>query len=483
MATTSIWSVKGWLGKVVVYAENPDKTENPKFFEKQNMTDTDTQNLVDVIDYAVNDEKTKNEKSILDDEAIPIMERFVSGVNCLPENARTAMLKVKKQFGKEGGVVAYHGYQSFAEGEVTPEQAHEIGVKLAEILWGEKHQVIVATHLDKANHLHNHFVVNTVSFKDGMRYYRSEKDYYDMQTQSDKLCHEYGLSVLPNPKGKKSKHIAEIKAEEAGLPTLRGMIKNDVDAAIAQSMTMKQFFDNLKKMHYEYDIKKYIYVRPQGRPYFFKLERNLGVDYSYEGIKNRILAQKRAERPFPDFYRPPKQYKLKGSYKNTRKITGFRALYLHYCYKLGVYPKNRPQSKKRIHWLFREDLIKMDAISKEAKLLVVNKIDTAEQLSLYKDTLETEMTALTDNRKQLYKKSRTVGIKQDEAKLFEVKGEISTTSKRLGVLRKEVKLCDDIAVRSGVIKEKLQKVREDENSERKEMMKHEQLRGLRRTNR
>ena len=68
------------------------------------------------------------------------------------------MLAAKKRFGKEDGTVAYHGYQSFAPGEATPELAHEIGVKLATRLWGNRYQVIVATHLDKENHLHNHFV-------------------------------------------------------------------------------------------------------------------------------------------------------------------------------------------------------------------------------------------------------------------------------------------------------------------------------------
>ena len=65
----------------------------------------------------------------------------------------------------------YHGYQSFAPGEATPELAHEIGLALAKKLWGEKYQVLVTTHLDKAHHLHNHFVVNTVSFVDGIKYY------------------------------------------------------------------------------------------------------------------------------------------------------------------------------------------------------------------------------------------------------------------------------------------------------------------------
>ena len=98
------------------------------------------------------------------------------------------MAAVKKRFGKEDGTVAYHGYQSFAPGEASPVLVHEIGLRLAKQLWGEKYQVIVATHLDKENHLHSHFVVNTVYFVDGIKYHRTAKDYHDMQAASDALC-------------------------------------------------------------------------------------------------------------------------------------------------------------------------------------------------------------------------------------------------------------------------------------------------------
>lgn len=156
MATTSIWRVNGWLGKVLIYIENPDKTENPAAYEKQGMDGKEAQGLSDVIEYAVQQKKTG--KIAVDDEDVPVMQRFVYGVNCSPTTARDEMIAVKKRFGKEEGTVAYHGYQSFAPGEATPEMAHEIGLKLAKALWGEKYQVLVATHLDKAHHLHNHFV-------------------------------------------------------------------------------------------------------------------------------------------------------------------------------------------------------------------------------------------------------------------------------------------------------------------------------------
>lgn len=147
MAVTSIWRVNGWLGKVVVYVENPEKTSNPEFYENRDMTERECQGLDDVIAYAVNSRKTEQHKEDTD-----VLERFVSGVNCHPATARAEMLSVKKRFGKEDGTIAYHGYQSFAPGEATPEIAHKIGVELARRLWGDRYQVVVATHLDKSNH-------------------------------------------------------------------------------------------------------------------------------------------------------------------------------------------------------------------------------------------------------------------------------------------------------------------------------------------
>lgn len=142
----------------MIYVENPDKTENPAFYKAAEETERQMQSLSDVIQYATQQEKTG--KSQTDNEGETVLQQFVSGINCHLATARSEMIAVKKRFGKENGTAAYHGYQSFAPGEVTPEMAHEIGVRLATQLWGEKYQVIVATHLDKESHLHNHFVLN-----------------------------------------------------------------------------------------------------------------------------------------------------------------------------------------------------------------------------------------------------------------------------------------------------------------------------------
>ena len=465
--------MKGWLGKVVIYAENPEKTANPKFYADRELTEQDGQELSDVIRYAVNSEKTQETDS---EDGTPL-HRFVSGINCSPNTARDEMLAVKKRFGKEDGTVAYHGYQSFAPGEATPELAHEIGVKLATQLWGDRYQVIVATHLDKENHLHNHFVVNTVSFADGIKYHRTKKDYHEMQTVSDELCREYGLSVIEQPQQGRGKQYGEWRAEQEQRPTWRGLIRSDIDEAIRQAMTERQFFDALQKKGYTVKVGKDISVRPPGKERFVRLMRNFGEDYSIEQIRRRILSQTRAEKKPSEPTRQVIRIRLFGSLKKTRKLTGFRALYVHYCYLLGIFPKNRPQqSRKRLHFLLREDLLKLDAITAETRLLIGHRIDTAEQLFSYRDKVSEKITVLTEKRKQLYKTQRTAAVKSDPEKAAEVKTQITALSKELAALRKKVILCNSIAERSGVIQEKIKAVREDEQIKEKEKTDHVQFR-------
>lgn len=124
---------------------------------------------------------------------------YVDGINTVPETAEKSMMAVKQRYGKENGTMAYHVIQSFAPGEVTPETAHEIGIKLAEKMWGDRFEVVVSTHLDH-EHIHNHFVFNSVSFVDGKKYNDNIKNLYKLREVSDELCREYKLSVVLNPK-------------------------------------------------------------------------------------------------------------------------------------------------------------------------------------------------------------------------------------------------------------------------------------------
>lgn len=376
MATTAIWKVKGNLGRVVGYAADPDKTENPAF------TAQDLQGLRDVMDYATQDYKTER-------------QHYVSGINCAPEIARDEMQMVKQQFGKEGGIIAYHGYQSFAPGEVTPEQAHEIGVELARRLWGDRFQVVVATHLDR-EHIHNHFVLNSVSFVDGKKYNDCKAAYALMRQTSDQLCREHGLSAIENPEQGRTMSRDTWEAEQRGKPAWYGQIRQDVDSCITRSFLLEHFIANLKKQGYEVKTGKYTAVKPPGRERFVRL-KTLGDNYTEEAIRQRI----RDHEQTPLYHRPPppikKYYKVRGK---PRKLTGFH----HYLYLLGKLQKPTAPPKKRRYNM--AEVIKFERYVEQAKLLMKYKVDTWNQFFTLTGAIQGEIDALTDQRKEFYRQKR-----------------------------------------------------------------------------
>ena len=324
MAVCEIWDVRGRLDHPIDYAENPEKTANPKY------TEADLQAMVDVMEYATNKDKTEQ-------------RFFVTGINCDPTTARDEMMISKAQWNDRSKIVCYHGFQSFKSGEVTPEQAHEVGVRLAERMWGNRFQVIVATHLN-TDCLHNHFVVNSVSFTDGKHYHDNKANLRLLRQRSDELCREYALSVIEHPSGKK-KPYALYQAEKQGHPTRDNVARQAVDEAIAQSYTLKDFDRIMAEMGYRVSFdpnRKYWTIIGKGwqRP---KRLYKLGEDYTNDRITERISQNSYAVR-FDRFTDPPKQvkvYRVKGALSDIKKIGGLRGLYLHYCYKLGILPKNK----------------------------------------------------------------------------------------------------------------------------------------------
>lgn len=454
MATTAIWDVTDRLDRVIDYATNPVKTENNDYANQI------FQGLRDVLNYTKQDGKTEK-------------QFYVTGINCDPVTACKQMSLTKLQFQKRDGILAFHGYQSFAPGEATPESAHAIGVKLAQELWGDRFEVVVSTHLDK-HHLHNHFVLNSVSFMDGKRYYDSKATYALMRQASDRLCREYSLSVIQNPQKGKSKHYAEWKAEQESKPTWRGLIREDMDKAISASMTFSQFIASLRKQGYEVKTGvKYMVVRPPGKERFVRL-KTLGDDYAEEAIKQRILQNSTPKRPqvLPEPKR--KRYTVRGSMKlkPTRKLTGLQALYFHYLYKMGILPKQRA-SNKRTHFWLREDLRYMEELTAQTRLLCTHRIENKEQLSTYQHGLEQEVSTLFNARKSLYHQLRRY---RDETQAVEIKMQIAGLSKRIAQLRREVKLCSGILSRSEEMKRKLLQIQQEEIHQGKEEVSYEQRR-------
>ena len=259
------------------------------------------------------------------------------------------------------------------------------------------------------------------------------------------------------------------KIQMVDLQTQYQRIKEDIDRCIKESMTDRQFFMNLKKAGYEVKIGKDISVRPLGKERFVRLARNFGEDYTMDGIIRRILAQQRPTLPMPEYKPKPRVMKLRGEIKPRKKATGFRALYFHYCYLLGVFKRKKPLGNKKMHFLLKEDLIKMDKLTDEARLLGRNRIDTEQQLSSYKENLEVKLNKLIPERRKFYRKQNEEGVKE----------EISAINKEIAVIRKEINLCDDISVRSEVMRDKLKKIREDkskENEQRKEKSRNDKFR-------
>ena len=451
MATTSIWRVKGRLGKLISYVENPEKTE-------ENLKTAglmEEKSLKQVLAYAARADKTQKEGSLPDHgrEESRGAGPFVTGINCSAFTAYQEMTAVKRRFNKTEGVAAYHGYQSFAPGECTPALAHEIGVRLAEMLWGDRYQVLVATHLDRETHLHTHFVVNPVSFVDGKRYHRTKEDYRKMRTLSDALCREYALSVIEEPRKGQARDYGEWAAEKEGRPTWREQIRSDVDACIREARTESQFYRALRRRGYQIKVGKDISVKPEGRERFFRLARNLGEAYGKQEILRRILEKGEEEIPFsPRIQKKRKTVKGRrvSAPGNKRVIRGLRARYYRYLYRLGILPG---KGRRKNLSLLREDIRKMEKIREEIQLLGREKIETTADLRGYQEEVARRMAELSARRLRLYSQGRRCPPEQKE----EIREELASIAKELADLRHREKICSRIEDRSKQLEEEPQK--------------------------
>lgn len=211
----------------------------------------------------------------------------------MQDNAYQEMVKVKKVFNKENGILAYHIIQSFKGYEVSPEEVNEIGMSLVNQLFGDKYQAIVYTHVNKEN-VHNHIVINSVSMLDGKKLNNSKSNIALIKLKSDELCEKYGLSVISTEKSIKEKKINEARANNY-YKTDKDMIliKQDIDNAILQAKTNTEFKNILISRGYY--IKDYDHNFILKSPYnnqMLNAKRVLGEDYDPYSIQNRIYAHR-----------------------------------------------------------------------------------------------------------------------------------------------------------------------------------------------
>ena len=444
MAVTSIWPISGPPSKVIDYARNPEKTTEQGLEEL-----ADLHTINGVVEYAADEMKTETRS-------------YVTCLNCTSEETAA---------------------------EDFMEAAHAIGKELAKRLWGDRFQVVIATHCN-TGHYHNHFVLNSVSWLDGYHFDNRPDDYQAMRDLSDELCRKYRLSVIENPIGR-GKNYAERRAEKEGRPTNRGIIRADIDRAIAASVTREEFFEELEGMGYTLKLFKkngdwleYPSLKPPGAKGFFRFHK-LGQGYDLDEIDKRILKNLRRSEPFPESeqeeiteYRsrePPPAYQ--------RQKPKLYRLYLRYCYELHIIEKH-PASVQRVSFFMREDLTKLDRLDAQTQLLAGQKISTAEELMQYQADLRRTMEQLSQKRVDLRNEVRRLTRQHDPIAAEAVKGQVTEITKKLREIRKGVRLCDDILLRSAQTREELEYLLDQqERNQGKEEPKDELFRRRGRTGR
>lgn len=204
-----------------------------------------------IINYVTQDKKTTSD--------------LITGKDCMAESCLEEMLYTKNLYNKTVGRQYIHIIQSFdSKDNLTPNQVHDAGLKLANTFNG--FQVLVATHIDK-EHLHNHLVINSVSFENGYKIQMSKKDLQYLKNYSDKICLEMGASVIP--KKDKTNYIKrnEYRVAERG-ESWKFKLINAIDLSMAESTCKDDFIKTMNKLGYQVnwtDTRKYItYTTPEG---------------------------------------------------------------------------------------------------------------------------------------------------------------------------------------------------------------------------
>ena len=441
---TKIWNIRGKAGSPLEYIANPEKTQ-------REFSESERQALADVIAYAANEDKT--EKLF-----------YTTGINCSVEFARDQFDTTKLRFGKTGGNVAYHAYQSFAPGEVTPDEAHAIGVQLAKELWGDRFQMVVATHTN-SNCVHSHIVINSVSFRDGKKFHDCRDTYKQLREMSDRICLEHGLSIVDTPRGRGVSQYV-YKMEKAGMPTRYNVARQAIDEAVSLSLNIDEFKSELRRRGYNYRFdpqRKYWTVTPPGWKKSIRIHQ-LGSDYTRESIERRIYENDpsvRTER-IRQSYRITNHYNLRRRIDRIMGRTGLEKLYLRYCYELGYLPKYR-QNPTRLHIVLKEDLLKCDQYSEQAKLLSKYRVNTDEDLSLLMERIDARMKELSSERDELRLTAKRVLPTAETDKAREDAKELTHAIREL---RHEAKVCREVQERTGHVRENLEIIDRDRQREK-----------------
>ena len=447
MATTGFWPVKGRLKEVIEYANNPDKTTAKEYLDED---------LYAAIRYVENDDKT--------DQTM-----FVSGINCSKHNVYNEMIAVKRRFGERGKNIAYHGYQSFAAGEVTPDEAHQIGLETARQMWGARYQVVVTTHLNTDN-IHNHFVINSVSFVDGKKFRNGIGDRLELRKISDAICSARNKSVIQSHKFYSNKK--EYWIRNSGKLTHRDMLRRDVDEALSKCCTFREFEYYLKCLGYRFE-RDFRYEHPSVIADGWKRAvriSGLGEKYSWEVMRQKLVANQRLPELYvlitPKWKRAPllnfEHYLRQAQRKDT--VTLLFELFIEIL-KLCTGSNIQEADNRPLSPLMRAEVQKLDKYIEEYKLLCDNHIESPKELLSFQKNLSSRISELEQERYALRLKLRRVKTPEEDAALKEQAKEITA---RITPLRKEL----IVALR---IEEHIPKIHELLEQERNIEMKRNNL--------
>lgn len=346
--------------------------------------------------------------------------KYVSGVNCLPETAYEEMMSTKNRFNKgKEKIISYHLIQSFAEGEVTPEVAHELGLEYINEVFGKDFEVIVATHLNTDN-VHNHIVINSVSLKTGKKFYdyHASRDY--LRIVSDCICQYYGLSVLED---KIWKHKGAYKRFAKENPYMQ-MVKSDVDRCLAESYYEGDFEKRMKELGYDYsnDYEQGLVIIDNTRNRKVYLQKFFGDNYSHDKVIDRILdyENKNITQYSKNYKMSKEEYMKMHEIKRKNEIKKLPLLYILFCLllKIDPLPAKMDFGKARVKLTkeMRIEVKYMNELSRQAVLLTENKIDSLDDLNTFRTKLEDEVRTLKGTREKLQRNKRKSTKQEDIAK-------------------------------------------------------------------
>lgn len=441
MATTGFWPVKSRLKEVIDYADNPDKTTERKYLDGD---------LAAALEYAENDDKTDK-------------KMYVTGINCITEKAYEQMTATKQRYGKLGGNVAYRCFQSFCTGEVTPEEAHQIGLETARAMWGNDYEIVVTTHLNTDN-LHNHMVVNSVSFRTGRKFENHISDHHRLREISDEICRERGKSVLENSNfygGNKK----EYWIYKSGKQSHRDMLKSDMEECLKYSRTADDLYIRLKAMGYQLDRTedKYQHLTIKA-PTWKRPIRLDSLGYTREAIKAR----------FEDHWQITYFYQLQNGHlpyrprvlplENVMKQLAFE---VEHSYDTATVLVDTMFYIILVLAQILKELTDVMLLSPELRhavndfetyvgdyhFLKDNSIHTISELESQIDTTRTQITTLEADRKKISNKIRRAKTPDESS---ELKTSRKNITKQITPLRKKLKQAERILEKSPHLYELLQ---------------------------